>query len=75
MMCLYNRVLLENSRGCAGTEECYRRTWENVFVQLVHYKSHREALLIHKLLQENWGGCVVTKKYYRSTGETVLVDY
>ena len=42
---------------------------------MVHYKSTREALLIHTLLQENWGGCVGTEEYYRSTGETVLVEY
>ena len=42
---------------------------------MVHFKSTREALLIHKLLQENWGSRVGKEEYYRSTGETVLVDY
>ena len=51
------------------------KNFEDCIRTVVHYKSTREALLIHKLLQVNWGGCVGKEEHYRSTGETVLVEY
>ena len=57
-LCWYNRELLEHSGGCAGTEECYSRTWENVLVQWYTIRALET--------------CYVS--YYRKTGEAVLVQ-
>ena len=59
-LCWYKGVLFEHSGCYAGTDECYRRLWENILVQRYTVRA------LERLC------CEIS--YYRRTGEVGLVQ-